>query len=466
MEAVEENLHAEIIRAGMGDIRAFESLVRRYYRLAFGYAISILKDYHLAEDAVQECFTEVHKSLRNLKFPAAFPSLLKLVVRKQCDRLTRKKRPGEVPYEDRTESRFESPESQADRREREAEIQALVKMLPPKQRVVTELYYMEGLSQDDISQFLKIKPSAVRKRLFDARKRLKKEMAMATDQETDSAIRRLFSNRIAPDLLEKLLSNPSLVELQGEERQLTVLFADAVKITDKQNRMALRDFFTYMNNHFSILFNIILENKGFIDKIIGDEFMALWGTPANPKDHATLACYTAIEMQSKLRALAKEKTAESEQPFRISIGINTGNALIGNFGPPQFLQYTPLGDTINFGARLEEYARKYGVEIAIGEDTYENAKANIIARKLDVIDVRQMKRNIGVYELVSKKSDGVSDDIRHKLEAFEKGYDEFTKENIDKARKHFLTALEASEGTDVPSLIYLQRCFDRSSSRT
>ena len=463
MEAVEENLRTIISRAGAGDIRAFESLVRRYYKLVFGYAISILQDYHLAEDAVQECFAEAYRSLRHLRIPEAFPSWLRLVARKQCDRLTRRKRYNEVPYEDRSESRYESPAGRVERREREAEIQALVQKLPQKQRLVTELYYMNGLSQSDISQFLEINPSTVRKRLFDARRRLRKEMAMTTEQQADSAIRGLFSNRIAPDLLEKLLSDPSRLELNGEERNLTVLFADAIGITDIQNRMGLRGFFDYMNKYFTILFNIIVSNQGFLDKIIGDEFMALWGTPANPKDHATLACRTAIEMQNKLKSIAEKETEQT--PFRISIGINTGKALIGNFGPPELLQYTPLGDTINFGARLEGIAREYGVEIAIGEETYESAKESIIARKLDEIELPRMGKKVCVYELVAQKSDGVGESVRRKLEAFDKGYGEFVSGNTDVARKHFLSALEASEGTDVPSLIYLQRCFDRSRTR-
>lgn len=465
METVEEDLHAAIVRAGLGDIRAFELLVRRYYKLAFGYAISTLKDYHLAEDAVQECFAEVYRTLRNLRHPSAFPSWLRLVARKQCDRLTRKKRHGEVPYEDRISSRFESPEIQVERREREAEIQALIRTLPQKQRIVIELHYMDGLSQGDISQFLEIKPSTVRKRLFDARSRLKKEMAMATEKQTDSAIRSLFSNRIAPDLLKKLLSDPSILELNGEQRELTVLFADAIGITDTQSRMRLPDFFSYMNRHFTILFDIIVSNQGFLDKIIGDEFMALWGTPANPKEHATLACYTALQMQDKLKSLEEEQVTGDDPPFRISIGINSGPALIGNFGPPQFLQYTPLGDTINFGARLEGLAREYGVEIAIGEDTYKMAQENIVARKLDEIDVRQMGKSIGIYELVARAGGDLPENLLQKLSAFEKGYEEFAAGNTDTARKHFLAALEASEGTDVPSLIYLQRCFDRTRTR-
>ena len=104
---------------------------------------------------------------------------------------------------------------------------------------------------------------------------------MADEQATDKALRELFENRISPDLLEKLLSDPSILDVNGEERVLTVLFADAKNVTRKQNSMEMREFFKYMNKHFAVLSEVIVSNGGFLDKIIGDEFMAIWGTPVN-----------------------------------------------------------------------------------------------------------------------------------------------------------------------------------------
>ena len=458
MKTVERDIRTAIIRAGMGDIRAFESIVRRYHRLAFGYALSILKDDHLAEDVVQESFTDVYKHLRDLNSPDGFPAWLRRIVFKHCDRITRRKRYRETSYDDTIAGGYECPQSRVERMEQEESIRALVGKLPAKQRLVTELYYLDGLSQNDISRFLDIQPTTVRKRLFDSRKRLRKEMAMPNEQETETAVRELFKNRIAPDLLEKLLTNPAVINAAGEERNLTVLFADAVAITDQLRKMEIKEFFSFMNKHFEILFDIIVTNQGFIDKIIGDEFMAIWGTPANPKDHATLACYAAIEMQAKLRTMRESGEQGPGGEYRVSIGINTGNALIGNFGPPSYLQYTPLGDSINLGARLEGESRTYGVEIVIGEETYRNAKANIVARKLDDIDVRNRNEKVGIYELVGRKGVPLSESVKRKLTAFEKGYDAFSNNDIPKARKSFLAALEASGGMDVPSLIYLQRC--------
>ena len=442
----------------MGDLRAFDRIVRHYYKLAFGYALSILGDYHFAEDAVQESFADVYKSLRYLREPSAFPSWMRRIVFKQCDRLTRRKRHHEVSYEDRIEGAYESPESWLERSEQEKDIRALIGKLPPKQRLVTELFYLDGLSQGDISQFLEIDPATIRKRLFDSRKRIKKEMAMSSEQETDSAIRDLFQNRLAPDLLDKLLSNPKLLDLNGEKRDLTVLFADGVDITNKQNRMGIQEFFSYMNEHFEVLSDIIVSNQGLLDKIVGDEFMAVWGTPANPQEHATRACFAAIDMQTELRTRRERYAENPEKHFSIAIGINSGEAIIGNFGPRNIMQYTPMGDTINFGARLERVSRTYGVEIIIGEATYANARDQIIARKLDDIEVRYQTEKVGVYELVARKNPGVSESVRKKLQLFNEGLTAFGAGDIQDARKKFLGALEESGGTDGPSLIYLQRC--------
>ena len=449
------DLANSVSRASLGDLRAFELLVRRYHRLAFGYALSLLRDYHLAEDAIQESFVEAFQTIRQLRTPFAFPKWLRLIVFKQCDRIGRRKRHTEVFFDDKYEGPYESPAATTERKDTEACVREAVQTLPPKLRLVTELFYINGRSQSDISQFLGVQASTVRKRLYDSRARLRKELVMVNDHDMDRVIRSQFGNRVAPDLLDRVLSNPNLLDLNGEERNLTVLFADGIDITAKQRTMEIRKFFSYMNEHFAILFDIIVSNGGFVDKIIGDEFMALWGTPVNPKDHAIRACMAAIDMQAKLKSLP------GTPPYRISIGINTGDALIGNFGPPKYLQYTPLGDTINLGSRLEREARNYGVYSVIGEETYRLAADEIIARKLDDIDVRYQEERVAIYELIERKRSGIPDQVKKTLDSFTRGLDFFHEVDYPSARAEFLTALQSSGGTDVPSLIYLQRCAEQ-----
>ena len=456
------SLKSLIIRAGLGDVRAFESIVQRFYRIAFGYAHSLVGDYHFAEDAVQEAFIEAYRSLGKLRHPEAFYSWFRLIVFKQCDRIKRKRRRPDKPYNDELylSSPYETQEKKSEKQEQLAKLQSLLAGLTDKQRQVTSLYFMDGFSQIEIARFLDLKPSTVRKRLFDSKKKLFKELHMNTENEAELLIRHLFSNRISDKLLQRLLANPSKLQMKGETRNLTVLFADAIKVTARMRGMSPEEGVEYLNESFTVLADAIIRHDGFLDKFIGDAIMALWGTPVNAENHATNACLAALEMQSALIEANQEWEKKGWPKFQIRIGVNSGDAIIGNFGPPDHLLYTPMGDTINVGARFEGLCKEYGVGVLIGENTRNMAGDSIVVRELDEFTPRYAEKSLTIYELVGDASKGVKEETEQMLSAYNQGLSFYREGNCDQARRFFLRSLELSAGCDKPSIIYLDKCLE------
>ncbi|CAN5615980.1 hypothetical protein BH10CHL1_BH10CHL1_43920 [soil metagenome] len=178
MNQIMQELESVIQQAALGDVQAFELIVQRFQDMAVGYAYSVLGDFHLAEDAAQEAFVQVHKNLAQLREPKAFPSWFRTVVYKQCDRMTRRKRVRDVSLETTlaVSANQPSPTELVERDELRQAVQSALLLLPAAQQQVIVLFYIAEYSQKEISSFLDIPVTTVKKRLHDAKQHLKERM--------------------------------------------------------------------------------------------------------------------------------------------------------------------------------------------------------------------------------------------------------------------------------------------------
>ncbi len=195
-----EELRSLVSRAQAGDLDAYGEIVRRFQDMAYGYAYSILGDFHLAEDAAQEAFIRAYGDLGKLDDPAAFPGWFRRIVFKQCDRLTRRKRLPTTPLESARPiaSGSPGPVEKVEEREMADRVLKAIRSLPENERTITTLFYINGYSQKDIAEFLEVPVTTVNNRLHASRKRLK-ERLLATVADG------LRQSRPGPEFVEKVM---------------------------------------------------------------------------------------------------------------------------------------------------------------------------------------------------------------------------------------------------------------------
>ena len=221
----------------------------------------------------------------------------------------------------------------------------------------------------------------------------------ATQSRLRKQIKKQFEHYLDPGMVKKLQKDPSLLKLGGETRTMTFLFSDIRGFTPisekyKGNPEGLTKL---INRFLTRMTDVIIKNGGTIDKFMGDCIMAFWNAPiANPK-HRQMAIKSAIEMQTELVKLNKKLIAEGLPQINIGIGINSGEALVGNMGSEQRFDYSVIGDAVNLASRLESSSKTLGKTLVIGESTRETIEKKFKFKYIDSIKVKGKTEEIKVY---------------------------------------------------------------------
>ena len=218
-------------------------------------------------------------------------------------------------------------------------------------------------------------------------------------------IKKQFEHYIAPGLVKRLQKNPELLKLGGETKTMTYLFSDIRGFTpiSEQYKTDPQGLSKLINRYMTPMTNITLNNSGTIDKYIGDALMAIWGAPVDVPDHADQAVKTAQQMEVALAKLNEELKKDGLLQLSVGIGINTGDAVVGNMGSDQRFDYTVLGDSVNLAARLEGQTKEYGVFYMFTKQTLDslsNYKTEELAF-IDRISVKGQTAPVDIYTLVS-----------------------------------------------------------------
>ncbi len=218
-------------------------------------------------------------------------------------------------------------------------------------------------------------------------------------------IRNAFQQYMAPELVDKLLKDPKSLQYGGSLQEVTVLFSDIRSFTTYSENHKPQETVQILKEYLTAMVDTITHNDGIVDKFVGDEIMALYGTPVPLPNPALSACKTALQMRERLSQLQRKWREEGREDFEIGIGINTGQAVVGNLGSEQIFDYTAIGDTINLGARLEAINKEYDTEkhIIISEFTYAQVEDLVEARFLDEVKVKGKNQAVKIYELIGLK---------------------------------------------------------------
>ena len=266
--------------------------------------------------------------------------------------------------------------------------------------------------------------------------------------------RKAFSTYVPPQLVAEIIKDPARLKLGGEKRTITVLFSDIRGFTTLAERMPPDELVSMLNEYLTPMTEIVFKEEGTLDKYIGDAIMAIFNAPLELKDHPARACTVALNMARKVPELNKKWAKMGRPPIAIGVGLNTGEAVVGNMGAELRFDYTAIGDAVNLASRLEGQTKTYGVDIIASEHIYRACKDSFIFRDIDYIKVKGKEEASGVFHLMGFK--GEEDKIalaglfKDALVSYRKG--DF---NIAKAAFEDILSKHPDDG---PSAVYIGRC--------
>ena len=294
--------------------------------------------------------------------------------------------------------------------------------------------------------------------LLYSRKTKEIESAHGKLQYFNNNLRRAFSTYLSEDVVEEIISDPTRLQLGGIRRHMTVLFSDVRGFTTIAESLTPEQLVDLLNYYLSTMSDIVLDQKGTIDKYQGDAIIAFFGAPLELRDHALRACVSAILMK-RIEGEANRYILEkgiSPSPLLTRIGINTGDMVVGNMGTHKKMNYTIISNAVNLASRLEGVNKQYGTWILASESTIRDAGDKLLTRRLDWVKVVGISGAVGIHEILDIKADA-SDALQEKVHLFTKAMELFRVRNWKDAKGAFDLVLKTFPN-DGPSLLYQKRC--------
>jgi adenylate cyclase len=215
------------------------------------------------------------------------------------------------------------------------------------------------------------------------------------EEKQSRQIRAMFSSYVTERLVNEMIRNPDMAQLGGQKREITVLFSDVVGFTTYSENHQPEEVVAILNEYLGAMTDVVLKWEGILDKFIGDAIVVFWGAPMKQDDHAERGVRCALEMQERLDQLRQKWEAEGRTPLASGIGLNSGEAIVGNIGAEgKKMDYTVIGDHVNLGARVEGLTRRYNVPILITEYTLDRLRPAIAAGLFQGVSILGRERVI------------------------------------------------------------------------
>jgi adenylate cyclase len=264
----------------------------------------------------------------------------------------------------------------------------------------------------------------------------------------------LFGQYVPPGVVEQLQHDPSLVSMQGESREMTVLFSDVRSFTTISEGLSAPELAALMNAYMDRMTSAIQKYDGTVDKYIGDAIMAFWGAPLQDERHANKALLSAMEMQRLAVDLRAEFREKGWPELRMGIGLNTGVMNVGNMGSEFRRAYTVLGDAVNLGARLESISKRYGAGIVVSEYTMAR-NPGIVFKELDRIVVKGKQQAVVIYEPLCLREE-LADEVTRHLEEWQQILEFYRAQKWDEVESALLQS-GMEDGNQLLAHLYLER---------
>lgn len=265
-------------------------------------------------------------------------------------------------------------------------------------------------------------------------------------------LRKSFAFYLAPEVIDGMVASGKMPVLGGEMRNITMFFSDLSGFSSIAEKMTPSELVALMNDYLSAMTDIIESHGGYVDKYIGDSIVAMFGAPADDPDHARNAVAAALQCRERLEQLNENHPAFRGRGLAHRIGLNSGEAVVGNIGSRRRFNYTVMSDTVNLASRLEGANKYFGTVIMASEMTVNQSRSAYIWRELDMVKVQGRDEPIRVYEpLAEKNRETQEQGIRAAIYA--KGLACWRARDFAKAAELF----ESAAGDDPPCRYFARR---------
>ena len=275
-------------------------------------------------------------------------------------------------------------------------------------------------------------------------------------KQNEEKMKATMSRYLGSELVDTLLESGEEV-MRTSEHEVTILFSDIRNFTTLSEEIGAQETINLLNAYFDQMVSCIQNEKGMLDKFIGDAIMAVFGAPIPYEDHADCGVRSAISMVRALKTFNQEQESKGKKPIHMGIGLNSSPAVTGNIGSSKRMDYTVIGDGVNLAARLEGATKYYGAQIIISEHTLKDLRGNYQIRELDCIYLKGKTKPSRVYEILDYHTEETFPNRERVLGFFAKGLQGYRDGKWDESILAFREAHKLNPN-DKACQVFIDRC--------
>lgn len=220
------------------------------------------------------------------------------------------------------------------------------------------------------------------------------------EDKNKEKIKTAMGKYISEDIMRNVVKNIDELKLGGKKANVTVLFADIRGFTSMSEKLSADEVSVILNEYFTEIEPIVSKYNGVINKFIGDAVMAIFGAPIEDENHPKNAVRCACDMLTKVDELQEKWLKEGKPKIEIGIGINTGEAFVGNIGSEKRMEYTVIGDMVNLASRIEGNNKIYKTNLLISSSTFDYVRGIVDTIKISNVKIRGKEHSLDLYEVI------------------------------------------------------------------